>query len=374
MTRILLFLALGGALAGCARNYRLDDASPLAPAPHDVFQVAWQTSLVQRKFLDFRPQEWARAVIVDGRVLIGSSAGRFQAFDAASGQTRWSFRTQGAIASTPLVDRPTKTVYVGADDGKLYALDLESGKLRWSYATQGTINAAPALAEGFILFTSSEGRIYALDAASGKWRWQYDREMPEGFTIQGYAGVTVKGTTAFTGFADGTLVALRIFSGDVVCTRSLKGGKSRFVDIDATPALSDDMLLTASYASGVYAVSLDSGSIRWQYPVEGVTAVSVDQKRVYFTAPEVGVVALDRTGHLSWRQAMAKGVPSLAVCSGPYLFVTGTESGLFAVDAAHGRLLQYFDPGHGISAAPTVGGGLLSTLTNQGHLYLFRIL
>lgn len=374
MTRFLAVFALAITAVGCARNYRLDDGGRTPAAPRRVFQTVWHRPLVARGLLDFRPQEWARALIDEsGRVYIGSSAGRFLALDGHDGRTLWSFKVEGAISSTPTLDASTGTLYFGADDGKLYALDRESGRLKWSYATQGTISPAPVVAQGFLLFTSSEGRLYALDATTGKWRWQYDREFPEGFTIQGFSGVAVRGSTAYTGFADGTLVAVRVFSGDVVWTRSLKGGKKRFVDVDATPVLDGDLLYTTSYASGLYAVSLDTGSIRWQHPVEGASAVTCHEGRIYFTGPDVGVVALDRSGHVLWRQGVRRGVPSTPVASGPYLFVSGTESGLYAVAAQDGRLLQYFDPGHGISAPPAVGKGVLAALTNQGRLYLFRI-
>jgi outer membrane protein assembly factor BamB len=356
---------------GCARNYRLDEAPRGAVAPRDVFRLMWQRRLVKREFLDFRPQEWASAILDGDRVYVGSSAGRFMAFDTTTGRRLWTFKAQSSISSEPTLDEGR--LYFGADDGKLYAVDAKTGKLLWSYTTQGTINTAPAVAEGFLLFTSSEGRVYALDADSGKWRWQYDREAPEGFTIHGYAGVAVKGSTAFTGFADGTLVALRVYSGDVVWTRSLTRGKAGFVDVDATPVVEGDVLLTTSYSGGVFAISTENGSIRWQYPVEGASALTIHRRQIYFTAPAVGVVALDLGGRLVWRQAIPKGVPSVPVASGPYLFVTGTESGLFAVSASTGRLLQYFDPGHGISAPPSVGEGFLATLTNQGRLYLFRV-
>lgn len=375
MTRLLASLLLTLALAAaCARNYRLDDTTPISEPPSDVFRVLWHRKLVQRKLLDFRPQEWATAAIDDkGRVFVGSSGGVFFAIDAATDRTIWSREIGAGISSVPAIDGVAGLIFVGADDGRIRALDLKTGKQRWSYATQGTVDRTPVFSEGFVLFTTSEGRIYALDESTGKWRWQYDREVPEGFTIQGYAGVAIQGSTAFTGFADGMLVALRVYSGDVVWTRDLSGGKKQFVDVDATPVLMGDTLLTSSYAGGVYAVSTDTGSIRWQHPVEGASTVAVHDGRIFLTAPKVGVVALDTHGHLLWRQAVPRGVPSVPVAAGPYLFVAGTEMGLFAVDAASGRLLQYFDPGHGLSAPPAVNMGYLSTLTNQGHLYLFVV-
>jgi outer membrane protein assembly factor BamB len=363
-------------LVACAGNYRLEEVrSEGTPrAPQNVLRLRWQKKLVTRQFMDYRPQEWSSATFDGGGSLfIGSSGKKFIALRAEDGSEEWSLRTRGAVASTPWYSPQLKTLFFGANDGRMYAVDARTGKVRWRYTTQGTINPEPAYSEGFLLFTSSEGRVYGLDAETGKWKWQYERELPEGFTIQGYAGVAVLGSTAYTGFADGTLVALRAYSGDVIWTRSLAGGKSRFMDIDTTPVLANGLLLVASYAAGVFAISPENGSIRWQYPVEGASGILVHRGKIYFSAPKIGVVALDMAGRLVWRQAIPKGVPSTPVASGALLFVSGTETGLYAVTARTGRLLQYFNPGHGISAQPAINGRYLTVLSNQGWVYTFQI-
>jgi outer membrane protein assembly factor BamB len=368
-------LFLTALAAGCAGNYRLEaPAASAKSAPLEVLNLRWHKKLVTRELLDYRPQEWATPAFGENGVLfVGSSAKRLWALRVQDGTPVWKLNTLGAISSTPLYSSTYKTLFFGADDGKMYAVDKGTGKVRWRYATQGTVNREPALSEGFLLFTSSEGRVYGLDAKTGKWRWQYERELPEGFTIKGYAGVAVQGSTAFTGFADGTLVALRAYSGDVIWTRRLTGTKKRFVDLDSTPVLADGLLLATSYAGGVYAISPDTGSIRWQFPVEGAAGLLVHRDLIYFTSPKMGVVALDRAGRIVWRQAIMKGIPSTPVAAGPFLFICGSETGLYVVSARTGRLLQFFDPGHGISAPPAARSGYLSVVTNQGWLYTFFV-
>ncbi len=183
--------------------------------------------------------------------------------------------------------------------------------------------------------------------------------------------MTVRGALAYTGFSDGMLVALKVTSGDVVWTRSLAGAKTQFIDVDTTPVFDGEVLLAASYAGGVYAVSPENGSVRWQHAVEGASDLLVLPGGIYFTAPRVGLVALDRSGQLRWRQAVAHGVPSRPVPFREFLLVTGTETGLYVVRADRGELLQYFDPGHGMSAAPAATAGVVVALSNQGQLYTF---
>lgn len=344
--------------------------------PVDVLKFQWKRQLVpHRGILEYKPQEWASAAIdsASGVIFIGSSTGVFNAIDMASGHIRWSFRAQGGIASTPLYWPENQTVYFGANDGRLYAINASTGREKWHYSTQGAINHAPVFHNGLVLFTNNEGRIYAIDAQRGSWRWQYEREMPEGFTIQGYAGVTIRDSIAYTGFADGTLVALRATSGDVIWTRSLAGGKTQFLDVDTTPLFVGNILLAASYASGVYAISSDNNSVQWHYPIEGVTRLSSSNGTIYFSAPKIGITALDLYGKIQWQQVISKGIPAAPVPFNSLLFITGTEVGLSVISANSGKLLQYYDPRRGLSAIPAVKSHFLVVLSNEGWLYGFRI-
>jgi hypothetical protein len=56
---------------------------------------------------------------------VGSGDGRIYAFDAATGDERWLYHTDGAVVSTPAVWEGR--LYVGSDDGYLYALQRTPG-------------------------------------------------------------------------------------------------------------------------------------------------------------------------------------------------------------------------------------------------------
>ncbi|MCK5797996.1 MAG: PQQ-binding-like beta-propeller repeat protein [Deltaproteobacteria bacterium] len=382
--RLVFFSVVTAALSvGCAGNYRLERGSSEGyDAPREVLHLRWQRRLVHHKLLTYRPQEWASATFVssangeggveEGTLFIGSSEKHFDAY-SRDGKRLWSLPTGGAVSSIPWFNPHNKWVYFGCDDGKLYAVDSETGKIRWSYATKGTIVHPPAYHDGLIVFTSSENRVYGLDAKTGRWRWQYDRALPEGFTIQGYAGVLSHGGVVYTGFGDGVFVALKATTGEVIWTKSLAGDKTRFVDIDTTPILAGGLVLTASYASGLYALDPKTGSVAWSFRQPAIAAVVASPDGLLVVAPRAGIVALDGDGHIRWRQAYRHGVPNTPLIVGPYVIVGGTESNLVVADARTGELLQQFASGAGISAPVARSGDTVAVLSNHGWLYVFDL-
>lgn len=374
VSRLLLgvsSLVLG--VGACAGNYRLDTGNEGYGATRSVLRLRFHRHLVRHEFLAYRPQEWAASAFgPGGTLLVGSTARQFVAL-SHDGRLLWKLDTDGIISSTPWYSTHTKLVYFGCDDGRLYAVDVATGKLRWKYTTKGTIVHQPAYSNGVLIFSSSENRVYAVDATSGRWRWQYDRERPEGFTIQGYAGVLVHRGLAYTGFADGVLVAMKASTGEVVWTKSLAGDKRRFVDIDTTPVLSGDVLLTSSYASGLYALDPATGSVVWSFPQPGISSIVTSPLGPFIVAPRGGLIALDQRGRQRWRQAFPRGVPSRPLVVGPYVIVGGTESGLHVASARRGKLQQVFNPGYGISAAATYADDTVAVLSNRGHLYVFDL-
>ena len=66
------------------------------------------------------------------------------------------------------VDR--ERIYIGGQDHRLYSLRASDGEQMWSYKTGGAIWSSPALVEDRVIFGSYDNHIYVLDAASGKLR------------------------------------------------------------------------------------------------------------------------------------------------------------------------------------------------------------
>ena len=122
---------------------------------------------------------WSRAVgsaveappVVDGAALyVSTSDGVVMRLQAASGRPRWSFAAGGRIAGSANIHRrgSLATVVVGSYDGSLYGLDAGTGERRWSFTTGNFINGAPSVAGNLVVFGGCDARLHLLSAIDGR--------------------------------------------------------------------------------------------------------------------------------------------------------------------------------------------------------------
>lgn len=65
-------------------------------------------------------------------------------------------------------------VVFGSSDEHVYALDARTGALVWAYKAGGMLRASPARAGTLIVIGAWDSAVYALDATTGQLRWRQD--------------------------------------------------------------------------------------------------------------------------------------------------------------------------------------------------------
>jgi outer membrane protein assembly factor BamB len=376
----LLFLLL----AACVRvPYQRADAmsaEPVEPLGEDRLSLHWKFVTADR-LTEVEPQEFASPAIWADSLYTGSANGWFYALKAANGAVRWR-KHVGAVACAPLV--LGTNLYVGTSDGALIAMDAQTGQEKWRYQSRGPINQTPAATSELIVFSNEADQVVAVDAITGKFKWQYKTETPEEYTLRGHAGVAVDGDLIYTGFSNGTLAALRRDTGSVAWSTSLKAEADRFMDVDATPIVIDNLVFASSSSGGVYALDKMTGLVRWRMPFYDVAMPSAtgnvgglasDGKTLYVSVADLGTYALDLQGNVIWRVgARGGGEPATPVVFNDLLVYSLAKDGMFVANRKTGATLEYFDPGDGVSAEPTVtGDGRLYVMSNRGILYAFDL-
>ena len=356
-------------------------AVPREPLGLDLLSPRWKLQTGDRT-REVRPQEFASAVVWADSVYAGGASGELFAVRATNGALRWR-KSVGAIGATPVIERGL--LYVGTSDGHLVCLDAQTGQERWRYLSRGPIAQPPVVRGNTVVFSNEADQVYGLDALSGKYKWQYKGETPEEYTLRGHAGVAVDGDLVFTGFSNGSMVALRRENGSIAWSTSLKGDADKFIDVDGTPVVVGGTVYVTSSSGGLYALDKGTGLVKWRTPifdasVPGTTGITgglaADPQRLYVAAADLGVYALDHNGNLLWRQGTrGGGEPADPVVAGELLIYTLASDGVFLADRRTGELYEWFNPGEGVSATPTYSeeDGTLYVMSNRGFLYAFDL-
>jgi outer membrane protein assembly factor BamB len=136
--------------------------------------LAWRTLGTDKSFA------YSAAIggpaVAHGAVYIPSNGNVLHAFDAATGDTRWTYTSPGDKVgySSPTVvgDR----LYIGClgDRGEVRCIGALDGRERWAAATGSTIyDSSPAVADGIVSIGSVDGTLWMLDAADGRIRGRH---------------------------------------------------------------------------------------------------------------------------------------------------------------------------------------------------------
>ena len=157
-------------------------------------------------------------VLSNGKLYTLGIGGILSCFDAATGQVRWRKDFAGQFKNTsplfgtamsPVVDRGLLIAHVGGNNGgALTAFDAESGEVKWTWTGDGPGYASPVIVElaGVRqVVTQSQQNIVGLDAGSGALLWRFPFTTPY---VQNIVTPVVYGQTLiFSGLGKGTMAA-----------------------------------------------------------------------------------------------------------------------------------------------------------------------
>jgi outer membrane protein assembly factor BamB len=137
------------------------------------------------RFTGVREGVLTSVAVCGGHAVFGSRDGACYALDVATGTLRWRTEIGSPVLSSPAValarrqgsaragaGAPAGHVLFGANDGNFTCLRLEDGTKAWSLDTSDDvlvfvpdprIQSSPAVANGIVVFGSSNGHVYCLE-------------------------------------------------------------------------------------------------------------------------------------------------------------------------------------------------------------------
>ncbi len=294
----------------------------------------------------------------------------------STGSTASRAASTATRATTPTRDQ----VYVGADDGGVLRPRPQLGATRWTYHGKGAIERArlrrPGAASGLVYVATAADRVVALDAATGKWRWQLRARDARGLhhprlrrpaPRRRHASSPASPTASSSRSPPARARSL--------WARSLATASDQFVDVDTTPTL---VLGDLAYAHVVVlGRPLRRRPARRQRQLAPPHRGRRHDQRlrrppVLRGAPPGparrrprGPRRLAPGPHRGRRPDAARS--SSAATSSSRAAAPASSSST----ATTGSLLELFNPGHGVCAAPTLDDKTrrLYVLSNSGTLY-----
>lgn len=391
MPAIPLLLVLSLALLGCGTgivgggNYGwVDGSGDSRPPSTRTVTLRWRQRLVSEEEEAFVPVERARAALDPerDRIYVGSSGGDLWAMTASGGRV-YTYDAGGSIAAAPAFDVNRNELYLGTEDGVIHRLAAEDGEVAWRSEIGGAVSNPPLLTEDALYVVTDNDIVTALDRETGEALWRFRRDAPEGFTISQHAGLTMVDGRLLTAFTAGQVVSLAPADGALQWERDTSvelepgpDGMARFADVDTTPVVMDGLVYVASFAGGMYALELESGTVRWRdEEMTGVTSIVPASERLFIVSSgDLGLLCMDRVDReILWRKRLPRGAPGIPVVASDLVMFGESQGGFVTVALQSGHELGRIETGHGFTAAASFHDGRGFVISNGGTLYAFAV-
>jgi outer membrane protein assembly factor BamB len=242
----------------------------------DTGGLTWQVAVMSAP--DFM-QGWA---ITGGSVMVPTTSGAIQVYDAANGKKgtsyttsagfSWAVDTDGGfiyaldldgtlhaigkngdkVLSTALPDMPPGTglaaigvsVYLADTGGTLYSVDGSTGGVNWAFQAEHGLGSIPVYADGHVYFSDIGGVVYAVAVGDANKLWSYSTAVGSGAVGPAVAGGQVYFCTT------DSVLSLDAATGEPVWSFSAPGNAS-FI---CTPAVADGIVYAGCQDNNLYAI------------------------------------------------------------------------------------------------------------------------
>jgi outer membrane protein assembly factor BamB len=193
-------------------------------------------------------------VIFENYIFVPSADGTLYVLNLDNGALVWSFETEQAIWSTPLIK--DERVFVTSMDHFVYALDIENGELIWKQELSASITDSVSIADDLLLVGTLGSQVVALNVDNGAEIWRFDTE---GWV---WGSPTIVDDVAYFGDVQGNLYGVSTRRGEQQATEKLDG------PITASPLLIEDTMYFFTQNNGtVYARDIVENIPKWQVSV-----------------------------------------------------------------------------------------------------------
>jgi outer membrane protein assembly factor BamB len=196
---------------------------------------------------------------------------------------------------------------------------------KWAFSV-GSAVYAPAVANGYVYFGSSNGNVYAVNALNGAFAWVFATGNHVVATPDVVNGVV------YVGSLDGGIYALNAFNGTLIW--SFGTGD----EVWSSAATNNGVVYVGSNDHNLYALAASNGSLVWSAALDGEVGSPALVNGVVYVNAGHNVYALNASdGSSIWTRAVGiNGPASSPAVVGPFAYVGGDDGKLYALSASSG--------------------------------------
>ena len=257
---------------------------------------------------------------IDGdKVYFGTVCGKVICLDAKRGQKNWQYTPNSASFNSPVMLYGNNLLTVSYEE-QLKCLDPSNGKVKWSVNCKGNVLSPPAIEKGIAYLPYDKGIMcYDIDKKT---------EINKGKILN--ASLLLTGTPAVK---DGKVYYGSIFS-SFECYDAATGSKKwkgPFM-ISSAPCVTSDSVYVGAIG-GLYCLSKDSGSTRWQFETEGIISGSpvACGERIFFGTSDGDFYCVSPSGKVLFKYNAGSSINDTIICSNGLVYFTTEDGKLFCL-------------------------------------------
>lgn len=281
----------------------------------------------------------------------------------------WNFKTGSSISSSPV--KYENNIIVGSSDEKLYSIDLATQEENWSFKGNGPITNTP-IVDGNIIIFSSYTTCYAVDGVTGEEIWKISVDGAPKESVRGYS------YHAPSPLIYKDLVILPTSSGNIYGVNKTNGTKvweyrgEESSDIIATPSIQDNIMCFADVKGKAYAMNLDTQETIWsKLHGEVVHSSLIYKDYVYFSGRScsIGAYSLnDGSSKWSYTDKAASWITGDIIANDDKVYISTSDSHQivsFDYDTGENQAM-YFTKAN-VFSKPAISDGIL--YVTDGEVY-----
>ncbi|MBN2603770.1 MAG: PQQ-like beta-propeller repeat protein [Candidatus Thermoplasmatota archaeon] len=191
----------------------------------------------------------SKAIVSEGKVIVGNENGELFAFDIDTGNILW----QSNFPFEIYISEPWNS-YIFVCSGKnCYKVNIETGITEWLFETGGMVTSCPQVFNDNVYFGSWDSHLYKISAESGILKWKYET----GWGIE--TTPVVDNGNVFFGSHDNNFYSIYDNNGSLCWIFSC------FSAIQSSPAVSDDNVIFGCDDGGVYCLNKSNSDLKWAF-------------------------------------------------------------------------------------------------------------